>query len=374
MSAQFLFKQKNIWIKSPQMSLQEFKASVQALGPSHISYAQNKLSKTREQIKAFQLKKKLVLAQEFYLSGEEAKAIKAFKQITDLALSADWDEEERRIILYSFLRQAQIEKDLEKRKALLLSTSNFTVFEINSTNYPDYELFPPPLMEELKLIQRKVNFLSMNWKNIFPDHQIILINGIQIKKNEKLKIPQSFYRISAFSSSHLSWSKKLNLSELLSQKIKTDRLTKGSCENLQIKADWKNKNTQILNPSPCPTSIISHLKTNSSYGKNPSAKKFETKSDSPNKIKNTESSHSLASLAYQTANSRLEADLFSPSDSSLLNSDDLSNNFEDPDSKNQHWLSNVPPWLIVGAGALTVILIISMNQEQGSPATGIYTY
>ena len=85
-----------IWIKAPQMSFQEFKTSVEALGSPHISYAEHLLLQERERARAFQLKEKLLLAQEFYLSGEGKKAIRAFKRITDLALSANWTEEDRR--------------------------------------------------------------------------------------------------------------------------------------------------------------------------------------------------------------------------------------------------------------------------------------
>ena len=114
-----------IWIKAPQTSEAEFDAHLKALDPSHISYANYQLAKHRDFARSFQLKAKLLFAQELYLSGKGHRALKRFKQITDQALSADWGKEDRRILLYSFLRQAQSEEDLEKRKALLLSANRF---------------------------------------------------------------------------------------------------------------------------------------------------------------------------------------------------------------------------------------------------------
>lgn len=309
---QLLFAQEKIWIKAPQMPLSEFKAHVSALGSSHISYSQNLLKEKREQAKSFKLKDKLLKAQEFYLSGEEEKAMKAFQKIAELALQADWDKEDQRIILYSFLRMAQSEEDSEKRKALLLSASGFALFPINSKNYPDYGLFPPPLMEDLKNIQEKTNTLLVDWKLIFPNHEIILINGQQIEKDKKINLPQTFYRILALSSSHQVWSKSLNLSELITQKIKTNSLTKGFCNNLQIREEYrKQKNTKILAFSKCPKPpVVLRL-------------------DKKNELKTTV-----------------------------------------PEPVEETWLSDLPTWLIVGAGVISLSLLIALSQTKDNKNSG----
>ena len=126
---QLLSAQGKIWIKAPQMPLNEFKAHIKTLDSSHTSYSQNQLQQKRAQAKFFQLKNQLLKAQEFYLSGEGIKAIEAFQQITQLALKADWDEEDRRIILYSFLRMAQNEEDPEKERLFYFPPAILPLFQ-----------------------------------------------------------------------------------------------------------------------------------------------------------------------------------------------------------------------------------------------------
>ena len=354
----YSFAQKNegpIWIKAPQMPANEFKAHIKSLGFPHINYARHLLKQKRKRAKSFQLKDKLLVAQELYLSGDGEGAIKAFQKITKLAPLADWDKEDRRIILYSFLRIAQSEEDREKRKALLLSASAFALFKINNVNYPDYDLFPPPMMEELRLFQEKSNALFVDWKVIFPNHEIILINGEEMSKDQKAKIPQAFYRVSTLSSSHQPWSKNLNLSELLTQEIKTKRLTKGPCNQLKMQWNEEQKNIQILPFSACPKPAVLNFEKNKPTKKRKNHKKTFTK-------KTSEKNNSL--------------DQFKPSDalysidSSLLNSEDFESQLED---EKQAKLSNIPPWLIVGAGVLVFSLVISLSHKKESKK-GDYIY
>ena len=343
------------------MPANEFKAHIKTLGFPHISYAQHLLKQKRKQAKLFQLKEKLLVAQELYLSGEGEGAIKAFQQITKNAPLADWDEEDRRIILYSFLRIAQSEEDTEKRKALLLSASAFALFKINSVNYPDQNLFPPPMMEELKLIQEKPNVLFVDWKLIFPNHEIVLINGELMPKDKKTNIPQAFYRVSALSSSHQAWSENLSLSELLTQKIKTKRLTKGPCNNLKMQWNEEQTNIQILPFSDCPKPAVLNFEKNK-----PTAKRKNHR-----KIKKN--------FTKKTSEKNKSLDQFKPSDalysmdSSLLNSEDFESQIEDLSLKKQAELSNIPPWLIVGAGIVAFSLIISLNQKKQTKK-GAYIY
>lgn len=315
---------QNIWIKNPQMPRNEFKIHIKALGSPHKSYAQHLLQQKREKSKAFQLKQKLVVAQELYLSGEEQKTVKAFQNITKLALKMDWDKEDRRIILYSFLRIAQHVQDPEKRKALLLSAISFAPFQINKKHYSDYNLFPPPLMAELEIIQEKTNSLLLDWEAIFPQHEIILINGNQIQKNKKEKISQSFYRVTALSSSHQIWSQNLNLSELLTQKIKTKSLTKGVCKNLQFHVPQNH--IQILPFSNCPK------KTNLLFAKE---------------------SNKKTSKSLSTTVTHLNFENFQ------IEMEELSSN-----KKNDFKLA---PWLIIGTGIIIFSLVLSLNKSKKPP-------
>lgn len=234
------------WIRPTSLPLLEFQSQLQALGLTHISYAQSRLNIAREQAKSFKLKDHLITAQEFYLSGDIKKANQAFQNIHKFALAADWDQEDRRIILYAFLRQAQIEKNKEKKQALLLSAIEFSLFKINAKEYADYSLFPPPMQQQLQDLQKQKNILYVDWHKIFPQHQIILINGKRFKKNIKIQVPQGFYRISAFSSSHEFWTKNKNLSKIFTKTIRSQALTQGFCKNIKITSQFLNKYTKLM--------------------------------------------------------------------------------------------------------------------------------
>lgn len=327
-------KKPTVWIKAPQTLEAEFEAYLKALGSLHISYAKYKFFQQRKQVNFFQLKKKLLSAQDFYLSGKGRRALRAFKQITDKAFSADWGRESRRILLYSFLRQAQSEENPAKRKALLLSASGFA---LNGLASSDQDIFPPPLIKEFRQIQTKAYRLKVDWKDLFPDHEIILINGKQI--SNAMKIPQGVYRVSAFSSSHKSWSENLSLSELLQKKVKTERLTQGICENLEIISEEAGKNIKLLPVSSCPESLQIKFVENSSKNLN-----------------------------------NISSNLKSP----LFNSNDILNDFRDARGKRNSEKSNIPPWLVAGAGILTIFVIASLSHggrnQKPSYSRGEYIY
>ena len=306
-------KNNTIWIKSSYTPYQEFLALIES---SHsTSYAIYLLNQRREQASNFKLKNKLLKAQELYLSGESARAVQAFRHISNLAYQADWNKEEKRIIMYSLLRMSQMEEQPEKRKALLLSASDFFTATANKETYSDYHLFPPPLMEELQKIQKKKNDLSLDWNQIFPDHEIILLNGQKLEKNQALTLPQAIYKVTALSSSHKAWSKNISLSELAGQTIKTPSLTRGSCQKLELLT--KNQNIKLAPVSNCPDLNVLNL--------------------------NTETEASLA---------------FNPAD------------LEESKTK-AHW----PSWLILGAGILVLSLAILLGRgEEDSGQTDGYVY
>lgn len=325
-------KEQSVWIKAPLMPFNEFSAEMQSLGSPHISYAEYLLKETRQRAKSYKLKEKLLVAQELYLSGEGERALKAFQEITKGALSADWDKEDRRIILYSFLRRAQSEHNLEKRKALLLSAIHFNLYPIKKSNYPDYDLFPPPLMEELKLLQEKTNPLHFHRKSIFPQHEIVLINGQLI--NESIKINQGSYRVSAFSSSRKAWLKNLNLSDLITQKINTAKLTQGACNNLQISENFEERELKIFPYSKCPKANVLGLK------------KEETEKK-PN-------SFILANFSEKNRGA------LNPNSPSFFNSQEV----EMANSKKS--LSHLPPWLFIGAGIVATGILLSLSNNSKS--------
>ncbi|MCY4512066.1 MAG: hypothetical protein OXB86_00085, partial [Bdellovibrionales bacterium] len=142
----FLFpvNANTIWIKPPQKSLLNFKAHIEALGSPHISYGEHQFSQRRKEAQSFKLMAQIQKAQELYLSGTIPSAKKAFQNIIQMAHASDWDKKDRRIILYAFLRSAQLEERPDIKRAFLLSAVQFSRKPI-TPQQKDYTLFPPPL-------------------------------------------------------------------------------------------------------------------------------------------------------------------------------------------------------------------------------------
>ena len=241
------------WIKPPQTPFLNFKAHIEALGSPHITYAKYQLSQRRKIAQTFKLIQHIQKAQELYLSGTLPSAKKAFQDIIQMAHAADWNEEDRRIILYAFLRSAQLEEQPDIQKALLLSASRFFRKRI-TPQQADYNLFPPPLTEKFNSLLKSQVFFTVNWKEIFPKHEIILVNGERVSVHKPLQTPAGVYRTTALSSSYAPWSRTFSLSRLISRPVHTKALTTGTCRSLKIAPKWENPSVQLLSPE-CPAPL-----------------------------------------------------------------------------------------------------------------------
>ena len=251
----FVAQAQTIWVKDSKTPFMEFKAHIQALGESHESYAQTQLKRVRDKTKPFALKEKIKKAQAIFLSGNLLEAQRAFQDISDQIYQGDWNKEQRDILFYSLLRQAQFSQEKEKRKALLTTAA---LLRREKTTLKDqvYVLFPPPLWEELNQIQEKVTSFSISWRKVFPEHQIILINGEQIPYKEDMHLPSGTYRITALSSTHAPWTKITSPSLLLSQPLlKSPSLVKGFCEFKSIKKQWLESSMKLFSKMTCPPTL-----------------------------------------------------------------------------------------------------------------------
>ena len=370
-----------VWIRPPYTSFQEFRAGVIALSPPHISYAESLLREQRERAWAFHLKEKLLVAQELYLSGEEQKALIAFKEITDLSLEADWRAEDRRILIYSFLRRAQSEKDESKKKALLLSVSDFFISKEELEDYPDRDLFPPPLMESLSLIKEKTHLLSVDWAKIFPDHEIILINGKQIQKDIRDIRPRAFYRTHALSSSHFPYLKNVSLSALIEKQIKTKKLTEGYCEKIKIRSNVASlKKLQVLSQANCPKPVLTaRLQRDKLREKAKKSSPAEKPEESPLPPV-LEGSYAYSGLLSKAADYQSYPPL--PTTPSLLDSREFKASMERFEDKGEGgsdlWTKKHSLYIILGVGILAGALIISLDHKKPSSSSsstqGKYVY
>ena len=168
---------------------------------------------------------------------QEAALNLCFLETANLAFQADWNQKQRRIILYAFLRLAQLEPEPDEKKAFLISAGRF-IMEPLSPSYPEYNLFPPPLIKELNRLREGQNSFLMDWRKIFPHYEILFVNGKKIMR-PKTRLNEGRYRIAALSSSRAPFIKTESLSGLLSNApYQTAFLTTGPCRSAKIKPEW----------------------------------------------------------------------------------------------------------------------------------------
>ena len=325
---QAVFAQDKIWLRAYDASLEDFYVFLET--SSRMSYAEFQLNHLREQIQKFQIKEKLISAQKLYLDGKNKKAMRFFNQITKEAYSADWSKEEHRIILYAFLRSAQIQEEKEQAQALLILARNFNGRSLLEETYTDFNLFPPPLMNQLEKIQEKNSVLYLDWNTLFPNHEIILVNGQKVEKNKAAPLLANRYRVTALSSSHRAWSKKIHLSELGLKSIQTEKLTSDLCEKATLIPELeKQKRFYLFSNSKCKTSkdLILGIEPKELNEKN------------------------------------LKQDLELSQRLNLRSGEVSQTKEENPD---QQW-SHLPAWLLVGAGIITLSLLVSLGGNNKKP-------
>lgn len=232
-----------ILIRSPKTTMTEFLAYSKT-EPVR-TYAQHQLDNNRKRPRPISLRKILKQAQEDFLSHEPERSKKSFSLITEHIHAFDWTEEERKIIFYSLLRLAQLERN-EQKKRLLLQEA--VVFSLDIKL--DLQVFPPPLVELYLKIKNQTTFISLNLEKVFPWHEIILINGKVYEHTDEIRLPYGMYRVTAFSSSHTNWSQNLSLSRLMTKRVNTFSLVSGSCKEASVN-NLTLKDYRILFPNFC---------------------------------------------------------------------------------------------------------------------------
>ena len=332
--------QSKVWLRAYDSPIEDFLVFLQS--SSRVSYAEFQLQYFRKKAQKFRLKEKLLSAQKLYLDAKKQKAMKFFNEITKEAYSADWSSEERRIITYAFLRSAQIQEEEEKTQAFLTLARNFYGENISKETYSDFELFPPPLMRQLEELQKTNTFVIPDWERIFPQHEILLINGQRIDKAQQKKFLAVSYRVTVLSSSHRAWSKSIHLSKLLLKPVVTARLTSGFCEKIVLIPELKkDKKFQLFSIPKCQSSEKLLL--------------TEQPVDSKKMEQDTELS--------QKVNVSLEE---------FLEREDMEK--EEPSKENTN--SYLMTWIIAGVGLIAVVLLASLgtknSKEKEKKKTFIY--
>ena len=349
-----------VWIASPDISPIQLKAHVTALGKTHKTYAQSQWEYLKIKTKAFRLKEKIKKAQEAYLSGDNSRGF--FKDIVSVAYLGDWNAEQRRIILYAFLRLVQLESHPVRKKAFLISAGRFIAEDLSST-YPEYSLFPPPLIEKLNSLRNKQNSFLVDWKRIFPRYEILLINGKKAAAETRLK--EGKYRITVLSSFQAPWVQTIDLSELLSGTFKPEPLTSGYCDSLRVKSQWNQKNIKLLKRKDC-------FKTYSFDSRRPLLE--EQKKDVFGAKNKSRFSYNQKEELFKQGSMAGSSNLESSSQELLKGTSKDFEKLEDLSLEEESFFNkkNLPKWIVIGGTALALGAFIALSDSKPSPERKVF--
>ncbi len=238
--------QPPILIQAVETSTTEFSAYTTA--EMIKTYAKYQLEVNRKTPRPVKLNALLKKAQMEFLSPEPSRSQKTFQIIADNIHSFDWNTEERKIIFYALFRLAQLEKNAQKQELFLKEALTFEMGLKLET-----QIFPPPLIRLYSKLKKTASFTRLKLSQLFPLHEILMINGKVYSNREKVALPYGMYRVTAFSSSHKSWRQTLSLSRLISRKVKTRPLIKGSCQQTNLKElnPALRKRVRVLFPNFC---------------------------------------------------------------------------------------------------------------------------
>lgn len=175
--------------------------------------------------KSDQLTSLLEQAQMDFLSPNRTNAIKAFKKVTEMALEADWNEVERQVIFYAFLRLAQLDDDQHLKWMQ-------EAIHFDHQQSPEPEFFSPVFIEEFEKIREETiaNFVQWNTTKKLGAFSKVMINGTVHSKGDLVKTSPGPVRVTFLSDAHHPISLQ-TVGENLSQiKVNPKALVGGNCQ------------------------------------------------------------------------------------------------------------------------------------------------
>ena len=174
-------------------------------------------------------------AQILFLDGNLDQAKQQFLLVTERKWSCDWAENERQLVLFSFLRMAQIEQDSARQTQWLTHAVQF-----DSEWTPDPSVFPPPLIEQFSAVRRQ----SIAQKIVLPafsqKYSALLRNGRFISLAQlSLEAIGGKARYTFVSDTYQIETVFITLSELEQLTLQPQPLVLGDCNNFQVSENLK---------------------------------------------------------------------------------------------------------------------------------------
>lgn len=159
----------SVLIQAPGVSSFDYQTQLKAdpdlMSPTQILLRQRPSNTNKNSlIQAFISAQKIFIANPADSSG--------FEKIVDMTGLDDWSPEERKVLLHSYLRIAQIQGDSEERKKWLFRSLN-----LGDDLEPQADLFPPPLLREYHHLREEVPRASIPPEIFEAGWSVVTLNG-----------------------------------------------------------------------------------------------------------------------------------------------------------------------------------------------------
>lgn len=217
-------------IKAPQANPHDFHVYSQNSTDAKISTAFSSCQYTDR------LRQLLKEGQYHFLDGSLKVASDKFEQIIDMRWNCDWKENERKVIVFSLMRSAQLTESPSKQLQLVTEAVNF-----DESLEPDEALFPPPLMRlyhKSKEQMAKVDFVI---PDEFKKYTALFRNGKFLSLNSlAVSIHQQRARFTLISDSYRSETLISSVDELKNLHLEPVPLVEGHCHSFKVVDEVKS--------------------------------------------------------------------------------------------------------------------------------------
>lgn len=179
------------------------------------------------------LSRRLTKAQAAYLEGSLQKAQGFFGEICSLDLTVQFQNIDRKAVLYSCLRAAQLSKDEEKQDQWLRRSATLDGASIQT----DY--FPPPLLKRRAEILKSMPVVSVPLSSLAESFRYLLISGrkVDLTRTNRISIKKASYLVTLISDSYQTVTKILATDDLTSWKPPLHPWIKGTCAHFEVATD-----------------------------------------------------------------------------------------------------------------------------------------
>lgn len=174
-------------------------------------------------------------AQILFLDGNLDKAKQQFLVVTEKKWSCDWAETERQLILFSFLRMAQIEQEPARQTQWLTQAVQY-----DSEWTPDPSVFAPPLIGQFNSVRRQTLAQKIVLPAFSQKYSALLRNGRFISLAQlSIEANAGKARYTFISDTYHIETVFMTLSELEQLTLQPQPLVMGDCNDFQLSENLK---------------------------------------------------------------------------------------------------------------------------------------